>query len=48
MALRIGVADGSHQPAQPSPIGKTDTHDENSSLVWGSDVFYRLSTFHVQ
>jgi hypothetical protein len=29
---------------QISRIGKSDTHDENSSLVRGSDVFYRLST----
>jgi hypothetical protein len=45
--LRIGVVDGSHLVQRSlSPIGKSDTHGENSSLVWGSDVFYRLATFH--
>jgi hypothetical protein len=47
MELRIEFVDGSHLVRRSlSPIGKSDTHDENSSLVWGSDVFYRLSTFH--
>jgi hypothetical protein len=44
MDLRIDVVDGSHcARAAILCIGKSDTHDENSSLVWASDVFYRLS-----